>query len=739
MIKFIFLNLILSIQTLFNFSNITFEKIEGIFITDIDFDNKQYLTSKTIKNKYLNYTFKYLKLDKNKILQCNPYDYFQCQILLIHNGNVIKTSFNIINDFSKKQFYQSLELLLLNNHNQFIASYYSKFFIHFEFFDLKGVRLSKNLKIPIKNIDENRIYINLYYNNYNNNEILFSYHKDYTNYLSIYDINKNKIIFSKFNIYHNYNSLNSVFLNEDEILVCTKDNLKANFCIIFYIDRINKKLFQIQKFQISLLINHIISFNKNNFILWAIDNKNKLTSNLLIYKKDEFIYKRINEEKIIIKNNVIKLNVKFSIINKFPNIIIGYSLIKKNNELFYYTNLKWNLICSDFIIPLNQSKQNFKMNFIYYSNLKKKNVLILFFSNSHYLYTIEHLKKKYLNLNIEYNINNIFLDFYNIKHELIIPFQIKIENTISETCYIRFNQSNKFKESNFENEDFELNESDIKFQIIILFLFILLIVIILGKKFIKKQIKNIKLSSLYNKEYYHTKRYFFLFQKNNLTINSSICSKLFFIYKSNQINYIVILSLIISISSFKKGIVIFIMFNLILNKINVREKKNFVFENYNFLFIYDYLNSNKNNNNKSFNSIKRKAANKYLNNNNILESKLNKSISDLFLFILYIYSFYKINQSLFNITINKLTFWYLIYKLFIKFFFFYIISILFLFIQISFIELFLYKVHFSDSNIEDLNFKIISILYSYLIPNEIDEIFIALYQYTNYCSLILNL
>ena len=67
------------------------------------------------------------------------------------------------------------------------------------------------------------------------------------------------------------------------------------------------------------------------------------------------------------------------------------------------------------------------------------------------------------------------------------------------------------------------------------------------------------------------------------------------------------------------------------------------------------------------------------------------------------------------------------------------VSILFIFIQISFIELFLYKVHFSDSNIENLSFKIISILYPFLIPNEIDEIFIALYQYTNYCSLILNL
>ena len=739
MIKFIFLNLILSIQTLFNFSNITFEKTQGIFITDIDFDNKQFLTSKTFKNKYLNYTFKYLKLDKNKILQCKPYDYFQCKILSIHNGNIIKTSFNIINDFSTKKFYQSLELLLLNIQNEFIASYYSKFFIHFVFFDLNGIRLSKNLKIPIKNIDVYRIYINLYYNNYNNKEILFSYHKDYTNYLSIYDLTKNKIIISKFNIYHNYDSLNSIFLNNDEIIVCTTDSLKINFCIIFYIDRINQKLFQIQKFQIPLLIKQIISLNNNNFILWVIDHKNKYLSNLLIYKKIKYIYIKINDEKIILNNNAFKLIVKFSIINKFSNIIIGYSFIENNNELFNYTNLNLNLTCSDYIIPLNQIKQKFKMNFIYSSNLNKKNVLILFLSNSHYLYTIENLNKIYLNLNIEYNINNIFIDLYNIKNELIIPFQIKIDNIISEICYIRFNQSMKFIESNYENVDYELNESDIKFQIIFVFLFILLIFIILGKKFIKNQIKNIKLSSLYNKEYYNTKRYFFIFQKNNLSINSSIFSKLFFIFKIYQINYILILSLIISNLSIKNGIIIFIIFNLILNKINFSEKKNFLFEYYNFLFIYDYFHSNKKKNNKQFNSIRGKVENKYLNDNNILENKLNKSISDLFIYIIYIYSFYKINQSLFNITINKTTFCFIIYQYFIKFFLFYVVSILFIFIQISFIELFLYKVHFSDSNIENLSFKIISILYSFLIPNEIDEIFIALYQYTNYCSLILNL
>ena len=59
----------MSIQTSFNFSNISFEKIQGIFITDIDVENKQFLTSKSFKNKYLNYTFKYLKLDKNKFYQ----------------------------------------------------------------------------------------------------------------------------------------------------------------------------------------------------------------------------------------------------------------------------------------------------------------------------------------------------------------------------------------------------------------------------------------------------------------------------------------------------------------------------------------------------------------------------------------------------------------------------------------------------------------------------------------------
>ena len=736
MIKIIFLNLILSIQTLFNFSNISFEKVEGIFITDIDVDNKQFLTSKSFKSKYLNYTFKYLKLDKNKILQCKPYDFFQCKILSIHNGNIIKTSFNIINDFSKNKFYQLLELLLLDTHNEFIASYYSKFFIHFEFFNLNGIRLSKNLKIPIKNIDENRIFIHFDYNNYNNNEILLSYHKDYLNYLSIFDLNKNKIIISKFNIFHNYNSLNSIFLNNDEILVCTKDNLKINFCIIFFIDRINKKLFQLQNFQISLLINKIISFNNNNFIFWASDNKNKNASSILIYKKDKYIYKKIKDEKIAMKKKI--FNIKFSIIYKFPNIIIGYSLIENNNESFYYINLKLNLTCSDYIISLNQIQLNFKLNFIYYSNLNKKNALILFMSNSHYLYTIEKSKKIYLNLNNEYNINNIFIDLNNIKNEMLIPFHIKIDNIISEICYIRFNQSIKFNESNYENNDKDLNQSDIRFQIIFIFLFILLIIIIHGKTFIKKQIKNIKLSSLYNKEYYYTKKYFFIFQKNNLTINSSIFSKLLFIFKINQINYILILSLIISISSIKNGIILFIIFNLLLNKINVSEKNNILFEHYNFLFIYDYFHSNKNKNNIQFNSKKVKGENKYLNDNNILKNKLNKSISDLFIYTLYIYLLYKINQSLFNITINKVSFWNIIYKLFIKFIIFYIISIIFLFIQIFFIDLFLYKVHFSDSKIENLNFKIISILYSYLIPNEIDEIFIALYQYTNYCSLILN-